>query len=243
MLARGFALLLGLVFWCTAALADSLPEAQRDLFISFARDVSGDDPVIMAKIKTLVETSPTTLEEIGFYGLEGAPAPERTLRGIISALTNAGHLIAIEDKYANELGWVLVDQDLAQADGDEAMLDPGSFFDGVDWENGAEPDWPGFAVFFVEHIKAIETAVARKGYRLLSVRLPLGDTLYFWAVPDALAETWTNRALYSGVNTQPYLNTPLVTISVTKPDWKSYWGVLTYALQIPEDHAALPEGL
>lgn len=235
--------LIVMTVWVGMATADPLPDAQGKLFLDFAQDVSGNDPKVIAQATALIVTPPTTLEGIGFYGLEDAPAPERTLRGIISILTNTGYLRGTEDKYIYEFPLTLMEEGLIDPAGSKTALDIISYFDGVDWNAGEDPDWPQFKRFFVKHTQAIEKAVANKGNRLLSLQLPLGDTLYFWLAPPDVADRWRNTALYTGVNALKYQNELLVTISVTDPDWKSYWGLMTYALQIPDAHQGLPEGL
>ncbi len=229
--------------WVATASAGPLPEAQSQLFLNFARDVSEDDPKIMAAVEALIATPPTTREEIGFYGLESAPAPERSLRGILSLLENAGYIRGTEDKYIYEFSLVLIDEGLIDPTGHEVALDILGYFGDVDWDGGEQPDWSKFKRFFIKHTQAMEKAVANEGNRLLSVQLPLGDTLYFWLAPQGRADRWRNTALYSGVNTLEFRREPFVTISITDPDWKSYWSFLTYALQIPEEHGALPDGL
>ena len=233
-------LVLGLYLMPLPISAESLPKAQRDLFMAFARDVSGDDSALMSAARKLVETPPITLEGIGFYSQEAAPAAERSLRGIISRLTDQGYLISNEDKYIHYLFKTLMEANLADP-GDEAdLFDLSVFFNKVDWDNGERPDWAAFKELFPHHTAALERAVVRKGFVLLSVRVPLGDTLYFWAAPPEVAKRWQNVALYAGVNTQKYAREPFVTFTVTQPDWQSYWLFLTYALDIPKEHRAMP---
>lgn len=231
-----------LVSSALATAAQPIPEQQAQLFLDFARDVSGNDPQVMSTARTLIETPPTTLETIGFYGLEDAPAPERTLRGIISLLDAQGHLIGIEDKYIFEMPLVLEQQGLADF-ADDPRKDVMRLFPGeVDPDSGPTADqWRAFRHGFGGHVRAIEKAMARKGHVLLSLDLPLGDTLHLWCASPEMAEKWRGTALYFGINTVTGRHFSTVTVSVTDPAWDDYWGFLTYALFIPERYSAVPD--
>lgn len=216
---------------------------QEELFRDFARDVSGGESALMVQVNTLIVNPPTTLEDIGYYGLENAPHPERTLRGIISALTEAGHLLCAEDKYIYEFPLILMEEGLADAGDNPEGLDLRRIVEAVDWDAGEQPDWPAFKQTFADHTRQVEQAVARTGNRLLSVQLPLGDTLHFWVAPEDMAKRWQGTTLYSGPSTVKFSRSPKVTIKITSPDWINYWSFLTYAFRIPKEHNALPEGL
>lgn len=216
---------------------------QRDLFREFARDVSAGESALMVRVDTLIANPPSTAEDIGFYGLEDAPPPERTLRGIISALANAGHLLCAEDKYIYEFPLVLREKRLADTGDTPEALALVRTIEAVDWDAGEQPDWSAFKQTFSDHTRQVEQAVARTGNRLLSVQLPLGDTLYFWVAPEDMAKRWQGTELYNGPSTAKFSRVSEVSISITSPDWKNYWSFLTYAFQIPREHNALPEGL
>lgn len=222
-------------------LAQQIPEKQADLFLDFARDVSGNDPDIMAQAQSLIATPPTTRETIGFYGLEKAPAPERSLRGIISVLEDEGYLLGVEDKYIYELPFVL-DQ-LGWAEGqDDPDLDILTGLTAA-YDAGRDPtpeDWQSFRSYFSVHTKAIEEAVARSDRRLMSLRIPLGDTMYVWAPAPDVAARWHDTALYVGVDTLGLSSVGLVQIRVSDPAWDIYWDFMTYAMDIPEPYWAYP---
>ena len=225
-----------------AAVAQPLPDAQRALFLEFASDVSGNDADVMARAKALIETPPTTLEEIGFYGMENAPPPERVLRGIISALGNEGHILQFEDKYIYEMPLVLADEGLAAFE-DPLLKDPVNLFGASIAPDSAPTDaqWRTFRANFGPHVRAIETAVRQTGHELLSLNLPLGDTMFIWIATPDQARTWRNRQLYAGVNTQRYARSPVVSITVSDPAWNVYWGFLTYAFHVPEAFRDVPD--
>lgn len=233
-----------LALWAGCAAAGPLPESQERLFLEFARDVSGSDPDVMRSVQALIATPPTTLEEIGFYGMQNAPAPERVIRGVIHQLGVAGHIIGVEDKYSYELADLLLEQELAALPTDREAFDILAKFDGVDWREPPDPAfWQDFRAWFPSHTLAIEAAVRKRGYELLSLNLPLGDTLHYWVATPEQAERWRGKALYVGVNSQRYAREPFVTITVTAPNWGNYWSFMTYALDIPEPFWQRPQGL
>lgn len=127
-------------FWPGSVTAQSLPDPQAALFLDFARDVSGGDADMQAIVERFTNAPPTISEDIGFYGLEGAPPGERALRGIISQLVDAGHLIAVEDKYMYELARVLSDAGLADLPWDQSDVDMIGYFKDFDWDAGITDD-------------------------------------------------------------------------------------------------------
>lgn len=244
MILKRISVVLFLFATSTLGFAESLPKVQSDLFLSFARDVSGGDPDIMAQTQALIDKPPTTVKTIGFYGLEDAPAPERTLRGIISILDDRAFLLGVEDKYVYELPFVL--EQLGWADGaQDPNLDVlGRLVDifGADQTLG-DDDWQAFRAHFVVHVSAVEASVRRAGRELLSLQLPLGDTIYMWAPSPDVAETWRNRPLYLGLNTLQLSTDKLVIMAVTEPAWQDYWAFMTYAVGVPEPYRSMSEGL
>ncbi|KRS13691.1 hypothetical protein XM53_03650 [Roseovarius atlanticus] len=242
MIRRAICAALLLVSSALAGGAQPIPDQQAQLFVEFARDVSGNDPQVMATARDLIETPPTTLETIGYYGLEDAPAAERTLRGIISLLDAHGHILGFEDKYINEMPLVLEQHGLADFAGDP-QKDIMSLFPGeIDPETGpSDTQWRAFRKGFGGHVRAIEAAMARKGHVLLSLDLPLGDTLHLWCASTAMAEKWRGQVLYFGRNTLDRRYFSTVTVAVTDAAWDDYWGFLTYALFIPERYSDLPD--
>ncbi|MFK7938150.1 MAG: hypothetical protein AB8B82_02135 [Roseovarius sp.] len=232
------------LLWPVLAMADTLPPKQVELFTAFAQDVSGADPQIMALAQKLTSTPPTTKEDIGFYGLDDAPPAERALRGIIRALSDAGHLITVEDKYLFELPEILEAGGAAKLPADRSRISLLAPFEKTDWDAGVtDAEWLTFKGWFPGHVRAIEQAVHDNGRSLLSLRLPLGDTLYYWAAVPEMADKWRDTALYAGVNTLEFKRTPVVSISISDPDWATYWGFATYALGVPEAHWPTPDGL
>lgn len=230
------------LLWAAHAMAQDIPVQQARLFLEFARDASGDDAGIMAQAARLIDTPPTTLETIGFYGFEGAPAPERTLRGIISVLGDAGHILEFEDKYINEMPLVLEQQGLADFDGDPIKDVLTLFGDEIPHDRPpTDEHWQRFRAGFPAHVRAVEAAVQRRGHEMLSLNLPLGDTMHVWIAPPEIAAKWRNQMLYAGVNTLADARIPVVTVTLTEPAWDDYWRFLTYAIHIPKAYWPVPD--
>lgn len=229
--------------WAIAS--ETVPRKQADLFLSFARDVSGDDPALMARAWSLVASPPTTKESIGFYGMEDAPATERAIRAIISELADAGHLITIEDKYVYELPRVLEAADALDTSAFSINPDIEAFFEDVDWDAGGPSDaqWVAFRDWFPAYARELEQAVEAHGKRLLSVSVPMGDTHYFWAATPEQSETWNDKPLYFGLNTVNIPRTAVVSLVVGSPDWGEVWESLVYAIRVPDQFSAKPDGL
>ena len=60
--------------------------------------------------------------------------------------------------------------------------------------------------------------------------------MYVWTPAPDVTARWRNRMLYAGVDTVFCGNLGLVEISITDPARDTYWGLMTYALSIPEPY-------
>ncbi len=213
--------------------------AEEHRFIAFARDVSGDDAGLIRQVQALIATPPVTTEDIGFYGLSKAPAEERSLRGIITLLLNAGYILDFEDKYVNQMPNLLAERGILPAiDSAPELALPIP-------RDGDSPE--GFATqmrnVFPAHIAAIQSGAEAQGLRLLGLDLgPRGDALMIWPAQPELAQKWMDIALYVGPNTLRYSkNDPyLQIITVTSVDWQRYWAFLTYAYMLPREYWPYP---
>jgi hypothetical protein len=192
--------------------------------IEFARDFSGNDPIVMEKVKRYIANPPTKIEEVGFYGSEGStPQPQRRQwLATVSALADAGHLTPSEDKYSNEFVHVLVQNkqiDLA------LMAAPIKRF----WDDIAEGDsdlserafrkmaWDTYA----RATDAVEAQLAARGKALLSIDATDGDTMYFAVVDKTVADRWRNTG---------FGNFPAYDGGIREPMWDRYWFFLAYSV-------------
>lgn len=60
----------------------------------FTRDISANDPTVITQFEAIIETPPTSLVEVRFYGGEDASAEERQFRAMIIRLHEADHILA-----------------------------------------------------------------------------------------------------------------------------------------------------
>jgi hypothetical protein len=189
--------------------------------IEFARDFSGDDPKVMAKVRGFVATPPTSIEEIGFYGPSDGPAERRQYLATVSALADANHLYASEDKYSNELIHIL-DRDGKIS---LAKMPPKAqkFWRAVD-ENPDDLSKRAFRKLawetYAEATQAIESELGARGKAIVSIDATDGDTMYFAIVDKTVADRWHHIGLG---NFAPYDG------GVREPMWDRFWTFLEYA--------------
>ena len=60
----------------------------------FTRDISANDPTVITQFEAIIETPPTSLVEVRFYGGKDASAEERQFRAMIIRLHEADHILA-----------------------------------------------------------------------------------------------------------------------------------------------------
>ena len=60
----------------------------------FTRDISANDPTVITQFEAIIETPPTSLVEVRFYGGEDASAEERQFRAMIIRLNEADRFLA-----------------------------------------------------------------------------------------------------------------------------------------------------
>ncbi|HCW85553.1 MAG TPA: hypothetical protein DHC76_16305 [Rhodobacteraceae bacterium] len=60
----------------------------------FTRDISANDPTVITQFEAIIETPPTSLVEVRFYGGEDASAEERQFRAMIIRLNEVDHILA-----------------------------------------------------------------------------------------------------------------------------------------------------
>jgi hypothetical protein len=236
---RAFALLFSVAVMIVANAAAAKEASMHDRgLIEFARDFSGNDPVVMKKVERFVETAPTKIEDIGFYG-SGDDAPEyRKWLATVSALEDAGHLIPSEDKYSNEFVHVLAQNGKIDINVMPAKVK--QFWNDV---LGGDSDLGQRAFrkiaweIYAEATRAVEAQLAARGKALLSIDATDGDTMYFAIVDKAVADKWRgtgfgNFTAYDG--------------GIREPMWDRYWFFLAYSVGsklVDGNKMALPPGI
>ena len=208
----------------------------RDALLSFVRDVTGNDAELIETVRGFTENPPTTLEEIGFYGVENASADERAFRATVSALGQDGTMLLFEDKYIDEMPYLLGEQgwisETAAAEADVFLSDVGEAHVTMD-----RPEVTKLAADrFADHVAVLERAISAMPHRVLYIDVPVGDTFHLLRVSPAVFEKWSNTL---------FLRTETSRFAVTAPQWDVYWVFLTSALgldwQHPNPAAALDE--
>lgn len=183
-----------LLFACfigTAVLADSVSDRHKAIFTGFAADISADNVDVVAHAVDLVSNPPNTLETIGIYGAIDAPAPSRSLRGIISKFGKDGHLVEMDPSF------VLLDfEPLMRAHGAFAIEhDVPDLLDGVpkgEWtEKTKAQAGPAFAMSVSAFAEAAEAEFCANGVVVLKITLPSEDLPLFRITTPDVAERWS----------------------------------------------------
>jgi hypothetical protein len=236
---RLFLALMSLVAIMVAPAVSAKASSMHDQgLIEFARDFSGNDPVVMDKVKRFIANAPTRIEEIGFYGSEGDTPQRRQWLATVSALADAGHLTPSEDKYSNELVPVLAQN--GQIDISAMPTNIRRF-----WHDVGEGDsdlnerafrkmaWATYA----QATAAVEAQLAARGKALLSIDATDGDTMYFAIVDKAVADRWRNTGFGNFAGYDGGIRAPM---------WDRYWFNLAYrvgSMLVDSEKDALPPGI
>jgi hypothetical protein len=213
--------------------------------IAFARDFSGNDAAIMAKVAAYVAEPPSDDATIGFHGVEGHSPRERLFLATVALLDDRGKLDSVEDKETLELLWrwrdsgVIDRADLPSA----AAAVFGPILDMPGYPQGAGPDWftqearsyPRLVWNdYAEATRELEAHIAMRGKVLLSIDTLGGDTMFFALVEPGIATKWRNKALFESVN--GYRG------GVRAPMWDVFWGHLLYSIDGAFRHGEEFEG-
>jgi hypothetical protein len=194
--------------------------------IAFARDFSGNDAAIMAKVAAYVAEPPSDDPTIGFYGAEDYSPQARLYLATVTLLDDSGKLDSVEDKYTYELlrRWrdsgVIDRADLPSA----AAAVFGSLLD------VSFPDWFTQEVsayrrrvwnMYAEATRELEAHIAMRGKVLLSIDATGGDTMFFGLVEPGIAAKWRNKALSEQDGYRAGVRAPM---------WDVFWVHLCYSI-------------
>ena len=216
----------------------------EDPIIRFARDFSGNDAELIARVAAFQSEPPTTMEEIGFYGAEENGPRTRFYLGTVNLLGLAGHLQEIEDKYTFEILHRWRDEGLVQPADFPPEADAlfGTILDAQRMAAAvASPEsqatfragiWPIYAVATAQ----LEAHIAARGRTLLSVDATQGDTLFFALVDEPLAARWRDKALCEEAGYRSGVRSVM---------WDRFWPHLLASLGLAtvEDYSRLPPGV
>jgi hypothetical protein len=195
--------------------------------IGFARDFSGSDAAIMAKVVGYIAEPPSDLPTIGFYGAEDYSPQTRVFLATVTLLDNSGKIDSVEDKYTCELLWHWRDSgviDRANLPSTAAavfgpILDVDASFPELDAREASAYRhlvWNNYA----KATRELEEHITRRGKVLLSVDATGGDTMFFVIVEPEIATRWRNKALSVQDGYRAGVRSPL---------WDVFWMHLCYA--------------
>ena len=198
------------------------------LFVSL---VSGGNADVMAEMQSAIANPPTTPEEVGFYLSGDETEFELIFRKAVTELDNAGYLWAFEDKYINEMldVWLQNKTLPKKAITKDMKTAMGGFFPDFEDIEVTDELYEFMGREFAGAAEKVEQAFLKKGQRLLSIDIPLGDTLFFLLLPDQDAEKWRNVLFDVTADEQ--------TLAIRDPMWLNYWEMIHYALDIHQEYA------
>ena len=232
---KRLALICALLLWGQSAFTQPLNMAERTLFVAFADAVSEGDPDMVALARDMVQHPPSTLETIGFYGMEDAPPASRALRGIISALDNDGHLISFEP-YLMLLEFEGVMRDAGAFSSDRPLPDILTLLPEGEWDTdaakarGARAMNDAISLF----ADAAVDEMALQDRVILDVTLPAGDVVFYWVTTPDIAADWRCVLLLAE---DAMYGPPRVERTLVRPmDWAAYREQVFWSVNIDPAH-------
>lgn len=231
-LLAGLAVLLGLLALNLST--RSWPGMQEDHpIIAFARDFSGNDQSLVAKVRAWLDQPPTAPDQIGFHSAEGYNPTSRLFLATVNLLDEAGHLSSVEDKYTYELLQIWNDDKVVDA---ASLPEPAKtvfapFLTGTSPHRSAEEVAAYRAMVWESYARAteqLEEHIAARGKVLLSIDATEGDTMFFARVDKDIAARWRDKALSEQDGYRAGVRAPM---------WDRFWNHLAYAARgfIAED--------
>ncbi|MGJ8610229.1 MAG: hypothetical protein ACSHWY_03995 [Octadecabacter sp.] len=215
------------VFWILASGTQAAPlDPYRSAFyVAFADAASGGDPEVMELARKYVAMPPTQDEDIGFYGLSDAPAPERALRAILTALVDNGYILDLEVQY------LMADFEASLASAgaigpttnapDLMSVIPDGNWDGPAFQVDAMNALAGAIGPFA---RTIEAEAAERDRAILQISVPFGDAVFFWVTTPEIAAEWRCVSLWFG----PDIWRPgqTVDIGLSSVDWPLFYDLI-----------------
>lgn len=235
----------------TGLAAQSVSPEQSALYLAFVEAASGGDPRLVQVAEQFLKTPPTTIEDIGFYGLADASPEERALRGILSVLASEGHILDLSVKYLlTDFDQTLREADLLGPLRAETNLE--SALPDGDWSDPAHAVFAAseLAIATGPYARAIEAELATRDRELLQITLPLGYAVFYWVPRARVATQWRCVTLFEGPNVLRAGET--LNVSVAAMDWAQFYDLIRIRqsdgntddfalLDLPSKSCAIPQ--
>jgi hypothetical protein len=205
--------------------AEPLKPGRVALFLAFAQTASGDDPEVMDAVRRYVLSPPVTDEVIGFYSMSEAPAPERSLRAILTVLVDNGYILDLEVRYLMmEFEGVLLE---AGALGPTTNVpDLVSSIPDGDWGDPAfqAEAMTALAMAIGPFARAVEEEAKARDRVTLQLSVPFGDAVFFWVTTPEIAEDWRCVSLWYGPDI--WRDGQTIDIGVDAVDWLQFYDLI-----------------
>ncbi len=190
-----------------------------------AHDLCEGDAELVARVRAAVDSPPSTLEEVGFFGTRGFPPEKNCFLFLITQLGRAGRLISAEDKYTAHL----LDTFAEHVGMPPAMRSwrPKNYGWNKDYAAlGLDPKLhrraqARYEATFDAVVGAFEAGYEAKGTPLRMLQFHMGDTLPFLTVSPEVAERWTDVVVARDEQGRP--------LGLTRPDWKRFFHHVAYS--------------
>ena len=166
-----------------------IDERTKEAVIAFARDVGSSEMESLLSLDEIFENLIREPEAVGFY-LEGSESDLNiAFRTVITTLVQCGAIRTYEDKYLNEMPYLILE--------DERLVNTGAISEDVigfveqlsDGEGDNFETLDGIAVGFLEQVEAV---AQENGVYYLYVDFSGGDTLFLVPVGPSVYERWLN---------------------------------------------------
>ena len=173
------------------------PEASQleTATLEFVADVSGGDEALAGRVRAAFAKPDRSPEVSGFYLSDDVSDGEVGFRTAITALSGAGHVYDFEDKYANEMLYLLLRNEKVLPDSKAVDRKTRKLIDELSnlFEEPAR-DEPAMASRFEAAARELEARAAEQGRYLLSLDLGGGDSHFIVPVDEVAFGKWRNVA-------------------------------------------------
>ncbi len=186
--------------------------------VEFVADVSGGNEALSLKARMAFEQPDRRPEASGFYLSDDVSDEEIGFRTAITALAGAGHIFDFEDKYANEMLYLLVRNETVLPDPGALSRQTRKFADQLsDLDDEPARREPATAIRFEASAREIEALAASQGRYLLSLDLGGGDTHFIIPVDRKTYVKWRDVAFGPD-------------LAVTAVAWSLIWESIAYTV-------------